>query len=121
MAFTLKPEPRRPMTPPVPNPTPVGPREEKVNPAVVREERERRAVMAREEADVKRTDGTPLTIIKPTLSADERARDVQAARVPNKSKLTDDEAATLTNLRLQGTVNQEQALEYHRLLTLVGE
>lgn len=78
-------------------------------------------IKVEEEVKAKSAEGTPLTIIKPTLSADEKARAVANAKTPNAFNLTDEEAKTLANLRVQGTLNQEQVQEYHRLLNIVGE
>lgn len=59
-----------------------------------------------------------------TLSADEKARDVAEAKVVKhngKPLLKDEEATTLARFKVQGTLSQTEAQEYHRLLNIVGE
>lgn len=64
-----------------------------------------------------------------TRTADEEARDVEEAKevaaakkkADKKPLLTDEEANALARFKVQGSLSQPEAQEYHRLLTQAGE
>ena len=68
-------------------------------------------------------DNTPEVV---ALKAEEEAKakreeEAKKAEADKKPLLKDEEASTLARYRTQGTLSQQEALDYHRLLNVAGE